>query len=257
VKLDAQGDLWGDWDPDRMAQVISNLVGNALQHSDGDVTVMLHGETDFVVLETNNGGPPIPRDVLAHIFEPGRRGDARAGGLGLGLFIVQQIVLGARGKHRGPLERARDDVHGGAPAQGSTEVLSRSIVPRMRIACLCLLAFGLRAPIGRCCAGRQIGRLLHLGVRRRGDGGRADDETSGCSTEADCSTTRVEVGGCCPMLCAPRVVTRERALALEANVGACSKGRQCAQPLCRPPLETVLPSCVQNRCVPRTGGPAY
>jgi hypothetical protein len=127
----------------------------------------------------------------------------------------------------------------------------------MRIACFCLLAFGCAhrsadaAPAGRSDASSTSASDA------AGDGGRADDETSGCSTDADCSTTRVEVGGCCPMLCAPRVVTRERALALEANVGACSKGRQCAQPLCRPPLETVLPACVQNRCVPRTGGPAY
>jgi PAS domain S-box-containing protein len=100
VKIEAQGDLWGDWDPDRMAQVISNLVGNALQHSDGDVAVTLRGEGDFVVLETKNDGPPIPPEVLPHVFEPGRRGDARAGGLGLGLFIVQQIVLA----HGGSIE---------------------------------------------------------------------------------------------------------------------------------------------------------
>jgi PAS domain S-box-containing protein len=100
VKLDAQGDLWGDWDPDRIAQVISNLVGNALQHSDGEVTVTLRGENDFVVLETRNGGPSIPSEVLPHVFEPGRRGDARSGGLGLGLFIVQQIVLA----HGGSIE---------------------------------------------------------------------------------------------------------------------------------------------------------
>jgi PAS domain S-box-containing protein len=93
VKLEAQGDLWGDWDPDRMAQVISNLVGNALQHSEGDVTVTLRGESDVVLLETKNDGPSIPRELLPYVFEPGRRGDARAGGLGLGLFIVQQIVL--------------------------------------------------------------------------------------------------------------------------------------------------------------------
>ena len=100
VKLDAQGDLWGDWDPDRIAQVVSNLVGNALQHSDGEVTVTLRAEKDFVVLETHNGGPPIPPEVLPHVFEPGRRGDARSGGLGLGLFIVQQIVLA----HGGSIE---------------------------------------------------------------------------------------------------------------------------------------------------------
>src|SRR6185436_6215774 len=108
VKLDAQGDLWGDWDPDRIAQVVSNLVGNALQHSDGEVTVTLRAEKDFVVLETHNGGPPIPPEVLPHVFEPGRRGDARSGGLGLGLFIVQQIVLA----HGGSIEVTSNDEKG-------------------------------------------------------------------------------------------------------------------------------------------------
>jgi signal transduction histidine kinase len=95
VRLEAEGDLWGSWDPDRMAQVISNLVANALQHSseDGEVRVFLKGEHDVVVLRTHNRGPPIPPEVLPHVFEPGRRGDARPGGLGLGLYIVQQIVL--------------------------------------------------------------------------------------------------------------------------------------------------------------------
>jgi len=108
VRLEASGDLWGDWDPDRIAQVISNLVGNAVQHSDGDVTVTLRGETDVVVLQTQNGGPPIPREVLSHIFEPGRRGDSRSGGLGLGLFIAQQIVLA----HGGSIEVASRDGEG-------------------------------------------------------------------------------------------------------------------------------------------------
>jgi PAS domain S-box-containing protein len=100
VNLTTEGDLWGDWDADRIAQVISNLVGNALQHSDGEVTVILRGEEDFVLLETRNGGAPIPAEVLPYVFEPGRRGDARAGGLGLGLFIVRQIVLA----HGGTIE---------------------------------------------------------------------------------------------------------------------------------------------------------
>ncbi|MCA1827931.1 MAG: nitrogen regulation protein NR(II) [Myxococcales bacterium] len=101
VRLETDGDLWGNWDPDRMAQVISNLVGNALQHSseDGEVRVRLHGEPEVVVLQTHNGGSPIPPDVLPHVFEPGRRG-ARSGGLGLGLYIVEQVVLA----HGGSIE---------------------------------------------------------------------------------------------------------------------------------------------------------
>jgi PAS domain S-box-containing protein len=108
VKLEVHGDPWGDWDPDRMAQVISNLVGNAVQHSEGDVEVTLRGESDFVVLETHNRGTPIPREVLPHVFEPGRRGTDRSGGLGLGLFIVQQIVLA----HGGSIEVSSSESDG-------------------------------------------------------------------------------------------------------------------------------------------------
>jgi signal transduction histidine kinase len=49
-------------------------------------------------LEMHNPGAPIPPEVLPHVFEPGRRGDARAGGLGLGLFIVRQVVLAHGGR---------------------------------------------------------------------------------------------------------------------------------------------------------------
>jgi signal transduction histidine kinase len=87
-----------------MAQVVSNLIGNALQHSPEQaiVRVELRDRGDRVELETCNEGPPIPADVLPHIFEPGRRGPSGRGralsnGLGLGLYIVRQIVLAHEG----------------------------------------------------------------------------------------------------------------------------------------------------------------
>lgn len=100
--LEQQGDLRGDWDPDRLGQVLANLLGNALRHgsSEGAVELSLDG-TDSARLrfEVRNRGQ-IPADVLSCLFEPFRRGKQRHGsrdGLGLGLFIVEQIVAAHAG----------------------------------------------------------------------------------------------------------------------------------------------------------------
>ena len=97
ITLDARGELRGRWDVSRMGQVISNLVGNALTHGarTSPVTVTLTSDHDGVVLAVTNRGPAIPGDALNRLFEPfwqGPRADARSHGLGLGLFIAQQIV---------------------------------------------------------------------------------------------------------------------------------------------------------------------
>ena len=91
------GDLRGPYDADRLAQVASNLIGNALVHGDQaePVDVRVDGsDAARVVLSVANAGA-IPFDVLPHIFDPfrsGRHGSSRSDGLGLGLYIVQQIV---------------------------------------------------------------------------------------------------------------------------------------------------------------------
>lgn len=96
VKLEAEGDLVGQWDGDRLVQVASNLIGNAIRHGIGQkVTVALEGRrADRVLLSVVNEGN-IPAELLPSIFDPFRRGQrqtARTEGLGLGLYIVQQVV---------------------------------------------------------------------------------------------------------------------------------------------------------------------
>ncbi|WP_257457991.1 sensor histidine kinase [Archangium lipolyticum] len=91
------GPYTGEWDLDRLAQVISNLVGNALKHGAGNtpVEVELHEEGQEIVLSVMNQGTPIPEPLRPHVFDPFRRAaeSSRQGGLGLGLYIAQQIVL--------------------------------------------------------------------------------------------------------------------------------------------------------------------
>ena len=102
IELHAEGQLRGEWDAGRLAQVASNLIGNALQHgTPGEpVQVRVDGSSqDTIVFTVANGGV-VPADVLPYLFDPfrsGRQGVERREGLGLGLYIVQQIVKAHRG----------------------------------------------------------------------------------------------------------------------------------------------------------------
>ncbi len=105
IEYQASGEGHGEYDADRLAQVVTNLVGNALQHSPPDtpVRVATWGEPSGVHILVHNQGRPIPTRLLPRLFEPYRRGpeagEAR-GSLGLGLYITHQIVLG----HGGSIE---------------------------------------------------------------------------------------------------------------------------------------------------------
>jgi two-component system, sensor histidine kinase and response regulator len=97
IATDADGDLRGVWDDTRISQVISNLLGNALQHGavGGGVSLQLDGTgSEQIRLTVTNPGV-IHAETLPHLFEPfrsGRHGQRRSEGLGLGLYIVDQIV---------------------------------------------------------------------------------------------------------------------------------------------------------------------
>ncbi|MBM7114002.1 sensor histidine kinase [Archangium primigenium] len=103
ILLHTEGPARGAWDADRIAQVVTNLVGNALQHSPPESTVRvdarpLDGE---VLLSVHNDGAPIPPEALATLFEPFRRGPGagnQPGSVGLGLFITQRIVQAHGGR---------------------------------------------------------------------------------------------------------------------------------------------------------------
>ena len=98
IHFEAEGDACGRWDPGRIAQVVSNLLANALTHGDPQASVHLSiaGDTDDVALKVHNRGPAVERELIPVLFEPFRRGaggaQSRSPGLGLGLHIVKQIV---------------------------------------------------------------------------------------------------------------------------------------------------------------------
>ncbi|PKN95131.1 MAG: sensor histidine kinase [Chloroflexi bacterium HGW-Chloroflexi-6] len=101
LHFNPRGDLTGNWDAARLRQVISNLLGNALQHGSpkGPVELSAASEGSTVVLRVHNEGEPIPPEALPTLFDPLVRyatvesAFQRApGSIGLGLYIVREIV---------------------------------------------------------------------------------------------------------------------------------------------------------------------
>ncbi|WP_164011723.1 PAS domain-containing sensor histidine kinase [Pyxidicoccus trucidator] len=97
LQVEQQGDGQGSWDADRLAQLVGNLLGNALSYSppDSPVRVATRGDAQDVVLEVHNTGDAIPDEVLPRLFQPMQRGvtsGTSSRSVGLGLYIVDQIV---------------------------------------------------------------------------------------------------------------------------------------------------------------------
>ncbi|ATB43875.1 PAS domain-containing sensor histidine kinase [Cystobacter fuscus] len=131
LRLITAGNFQGEWDPDRLAQLLGNLGKNALDYSPDDIPVdfMLREDGDTVCVEVRNGGPPIPVELLPRIFEPFRRASdsgCSSSGLGLGLFIVQQIAR----SHGGRVEVRSSEEEGTTFAVWLPRSASCAVTPR-------------------------------------------------------------------------------------------------------------------------------
>jgi two-component system sensor histidine kinase BaeS len=96
VRTDVSGPVTVDGDPDRLRQVLDNLLSNAARYCrPGDqVTVSVRADGGSAVLEVSDTGPGIPPTDLPHVFDRLWRGqDAdRVGGSGIGLAVVRELV---------------------------------------------------------------------------------------------------------------------------------------------------------------------
>lgn len=114
IELEMRGNLRGEWDCERMTQVLSNLLGNALDYgSDGTgVQITMEGKPDEVTISLHNRGAAIPPEQLNGIFNPMKRsqeaGPSASGNLGLGLYIADRIV----NAHEGSIEVKSSDEDG-------------------------------------------------------------------------------------------------------------------------------------------------
>ncbi|AKJ02755.1 diguanylate cyclase/phosphodiesterase [Archangium gephyra] len=121
IEVHREGDTRGEWDGDRIAQVVTNLVTNALKYSPADsrVRVEARGVDGWVFLAVHNTGTPIPADKMPLLFQPMRRAtndvDKAGRSVGLGLYIVEHIAR----------------AHGGTVEVSSTETAGTTFTVRL------------------------------------------------------------------------------------------------------------------------------
>jgi PAS domain S-box-containing protein len=104
IVREVSGNLLGTFDQDRIAQLLGNLLENAVAYGPPGEPVRVEARDDgnAVVLAVENSGPELPEEDRVHLFTPFRRGRSSEShaqrGLGLGLFIVDQIARAHHGE---------------------------------------------------------------------------------------------------------------------------------------------------------------
>jgi signal transduction histidine kinase len=123
--VECTGSTDGYFDPDRLAQAVTNLATNATTYGGNRaISIRLVGYEAEVVIEVHNWGEPIPLDLLPRLFQPHQRGGSKPGrgSIGFGLFIVREVAR----------------AHGGTVAVESTQESGTSFclrLPRASNAC--------------------------------------------------------------------------------------------------------------------------
>jgi signal transduction histidine kinase len=118
------------FDPPRIEQVLTNLIGNALRYAPRDSTIEIascratEAGRDFVEISITDAGPGVPERERRRIFEPYVQIEAqRAGGLGLGLAICKRIIEAHGGV-----------IHVEARAEGGSRFVFRLPAATLRLA---------------------------------------------------------------------------------------------------------------------------
>jgi signal transduction histidine kinase len=116
-QLNCDDDLPDEWDETRIMQVLSNLLGNAIQHGAANlpVTLTAKGDRDGIQFAVHNEGAAIPPNLMPSLFDclfqggaTERADDDHSASLGLGLYIAREIVLA----HQGTIEVHSSDDEG-------------------------------------------------------------------------------------------------------------------------------------------------
>jgi signal transduction histidine kinase len=95
LRVATNGPVAADLDPERLAQIVANLVENALKYATTTVDVSFAPAPSALVIAVADDGPGVPAADLPHVFErlyTGRGANARAVGTGLGLAIVRELT---------------------------------------------------------------------------------------------------------------------------------------------------------------------
>jgi signal transduction histidine kinase len=105
LQLHSSASVSGEWDPERLTQLLQNLVGNAIEHGqpEAPIQVEVRDQGHAVEVEVHNEGLPISPEVLPSIFDAFIQGEPaarRMKGLGLGLFISKAITEAHHGSLR-------------------------------------------------------------------------------------------------------------------------------------------------------------